>query len=502
MSTIVSHRLTIPFTLIFVVFAFYSHTLELGFFSDDFEGIARYQKWGLSGLGENYGNAFFMPFSFLFQAAEVQLLVHYSLIKVLNLLLFSGTGIFLYALARRFFVDHAQEKVLSFFVALVFLCSPYQTEAINWFSSQAYVLATFFIVWALWILLREKQSWRTPFYFNFLFLLALLNKEIALVLPMILALLLFFRMETAGTNLKKSLYGSVGILLLYFLLRWLVLGELIGGYGSAVHSNLNPLVLGQGLAAYVAKFFGFYRYFPSVFNKVFAVIILSLLVLALWLGRKKEAKSLLPPLCFLLCFLVSLLPVLNLETSFLGDIQSDRYGYFPSVFFALFLASCLQALKAWLRHGAMLIWLSLSLVFLWQTQAIWQEAAVKRDQFSEALHADFLPGEFHLLNIPDNWKGVYLFRHGLEEFLHQNYEFMGGTTRASVPLSTHKINVMEFEGTQCTLGGYLHWKGKNPFEHSTSNTCAWIHLRPEIPENVKVFYYDLSKGKIYACSTE
>lgn len=510
MATILSHRLTIPFALTLSVFLLYSGTFDLGFFSDDFEGITRYQKWGLGGLSNNYDNAFFMPFSFLFQALELQISSHYGFIKVLNLTLFSVTGIFLFLLAQRLFSTHSNGRSAAIITAFIFICSPYQTEAINWFSSQAYVLATLFSVWALWILIREKQSPRTPIYFNLLLLLALLNKEIALCVPLIATAFFFLQNETDRSNLKKSLVGSILVLLLYFVLRRITLGEWIGGYGDAVHANFHPSTLLNGLSAYFAKFFGFYRYLPGGINKIFAVCAFLILGGLLYFSSRKNPHQLRIGIVLFVCFVLSLLPIINLETSFLGDIQSDRYGYFPSVFFSLFLGGCLFYTHVTAKGAFILLWLPLSLLLLYQTNGIWQQAAQQRDNFLHALRAYPLPSEFILLNAPDNWKGVYIFRHGLEEFL-------GPEQRVHL-VATHFLNDdrrfsrtvhWDNEKGEFTAGSTLQkYAEVSGIDISTGPRQSLFHagVTVTIDESIvrmkKVFYYDPVPGKFYACSTE
>lgn len=114
-------------------------------------------------------------------------------------------------------------------------------------------------------------------------------------------------------------------------------------------------------------------------------------------------------------FLVSLLPVLTLETSFLGNIQGDRYGYFPSFFFVLFIGIALRPVwpKLFLSIGILLVGLSAYLTV--QTNKHWIEAKNIRNAFLNEISTLEEEKQFILLNAPDNYEGVYLFRHGLEQ---------------------------------------------------------------------------------------
>ena len=419
----------IHFSLLVIIVGFlYSNTLNLGFFSDDFLGIARYNKMGLGGLSNNYDNPFYMPFSFIFQALELSFFKSYLAIKIINLLLFLSTSFLLYMITTRILVisGNPKNKVsTTLIVTLLFLCSPYQTEAVNWFSSQAYLLSTFFAMLALHQLIKDTLKTNTAFYLYLLFFFfALLNKEISLILPFIAFFLRSLQSNNQKVNLRLFILGNLIVLLVYFTLRYLYLGAFIGGYGIEAHTNLSPQILTYGIIAYLAKFFLYYRYLPQELRLAIPIIIflISFVIAILHYTRfgaltKNRGKLI---LVLLSIFIISLLPVLNLETSFLGNIQSDRYGYFPSIFFALFIGASLRPIwpKLFFLTGITIVGLSSYLTI--QTNTHWVEAKNIRDVFlSEITQLDDQK-ELILINLPDNYEGVYLFRHGFEQCINES----------------------------------------------------------------------------------
>ena len=208
-----------------------------------------------------------MPCSFLFQALEISLTKSYLVIKTINLSLFISTAILIYSLTSRVFtLTKTSENTgrTALIITLLFVCSPYQTEAVNWFSSQAYLLSTFFAILGLHFLLKNSKRKNTGFYYYFLFLfLALLNKEISLILPIIAFLLRFLQTKDERVKFQHFVLGNILVLLVYFILRFIYLDALVGGYGTEAHLNTAPAVLSYGVIAYTAKFFFFYRYLPQ-----------------------------------------------------------------------------------------------------------------------------------------------------------------------------------------------------------------------------------------------
>lgn len=498
MKRIIQHPFFVPFGLLCLILCLYAATFHLGYFSDDFQGIERYQRIGFQGLNGNYENAFFMPFSFWFQAAEMQISAAYPFVKILNLLLFWLCACLFYQIAHRLFQHSSSGENVARIAVLIFVCSPYQTEAVNWFSSQAYLLASVFSLWALWIILREKQSARSPYYFSLLFLLAVLNKEIALVLPFI-SLILIFMLPKEERPQKGWILGSSVVLVLYFLLRYSVLGSWVGGYGTTIHLNLSPTTLYSGLAAYCAKFFGFYRYLSPDIRKLFAVgTVLLLAGIAYFFNfRKRNPTMALLPILSLLAFLVSLLPVLNLETSFLENIQSDRYGFFPSIFFSLFFASCIFTAPQFLRVGLAGIWISLSCFFLLRSQAVWLKASEVRTVFVHALEAVPEDGII-VLNVPDNLDGVYLFRHGLQEALKEGPKvsivaFQALITRKGKVIATRWNPTSQFLESSTPFSVEENYAGSL---ESSTNTGFMLYPSPEVFGKKSVYYFNASSGKL------
>ncbi|MDP2926827.1 MAG: hypothetical protein Q8N65_01675 [bacterium] len=145
----------------------------------------------------------------------------------INTLFHTGNALLLFFLLFRLF----QNRQLAFLTALVFLIHPLQTEAVTYVSGLADPLSVFFILLGLIFYLKFDQS-GAPFleskWFWLSFLmstLALLSKETAIVMPVLIFLLGFFSQKPAegiGERLKVSVrkfWPFLALALIYFLLR-------------------------------------------------------------------------------------------------------------------------------------------------------------------------------------------------------------------------------------------------------------------------------------------
>ena len=414
-----------PYIILLVLaFGLYSQTMNLGFYSDDYVGIHRYQTQEIQGFFNNLGVPFFMPINYLFQLAELKLFgVNYAAFKLINLVLFYLTAVFVYHIALRvssqIHPSSATSSFTSLLAATLFIASPYQTETINWFASQAYILSTLLALVSLnyYLIFKESSKRKHVIFYFLFFFLSILSKEISIVLPIITIALAWLLGKLTKENTKLFLIGNITILGVYFLFRYIFLGNIIGGYGVETHLNFDLGLLVFGVKAYMAKFFLLYRYSTTlslILGLAFLVFTINMFV-----NIRSSARVRISAIGILfLLFIISLLPVLNLETSFLGSIQSDRYGYFPSVFFALFVSFTFgihsKRMSYIIAFFSVILYCTLTIY----TNKIWVEASEIRDNLVLSINnISRNDKNILLVNLPDNYRGVYLFRNGFSESL-------------------------------------------------------------------------------------
>lgn len=259
-----------------------------------------------------------------------------------------------FALARRLLVDTGAVVL----AALVFGLHPIHAESVAWVSGATDPLMTVFAFAATLAALRgwsregpARVAWLTLSCLSYA--LALLSKEVAVVLPALLAAQLWLvDRERRGLVLAWRLAPFAIIALLYLLARRLVLGE-VGPEQTSLTGAEWALTTPQVLAAYGARLLwptGLSAFCetppvnPSQAMRLAAPLLGLLLAgaaLLFWRRRDPESRALGIGLAWLL---LPLAPMLMLPLLPRGEFVHDRYLYLPSFGFALLTAGALQRL--------------------------------------------------------------------------------------------------------------------------------------------------------------
>jgi len=504
--------------------------------------------------GDSY--SFFAPFensdsSTLFDAIkrDAPYLVGYSLLYFLfklfgfNSAYWVMTAIILHAL-NAFLVYIISKKIIKLFlkkddvwpsilVAAIFLLSPYQTEnvlwtAINikWLFHAIVTLSTINICIDYFI----KDSFKKLLLIQFLFLLGLYSFEFTFVLPLLLfAFYLAFRKINLTTITYKSfllrlVLPQAFMLVSYFIVSKLIYNTWIWHAGTPA-DFLQTSDYAKTLLKYFAKFFLLYRYLPigefgnalksisenSSLMLLILLIFLSVLGFSIWkLFIKHKALGIISSALFL-CFIISLLPVLPLDSSFLSYIYPDRYGYIPSVFFYLFVSITISQVLPKVVVALLSAYAILCVVLLSQTTSVWIQVNTYCNQLVES-HKPFAEYEHaYLLNVPAYYKGVAAFRSAYESTVEIKnstppekinviagcYQDSGSDSIASVEFNYKRITVIGPKRETpyfSTAGGWAKNYENDDFRvvFDASGCSYTIFFKQEIPKN-SVFLYN-SKG--------
>jgi protein O-mannosyl-transferase len=254
---------------------------------------------------------------------------------LINILLHCLNTLFVSFIAHRL----TGNRAISIAGGLLFALHPVHAESVSWIAGITDPLCAVFYFGAVYIYLHDDRSEgvRSGFYCALLFICALLSKEMAFMLPLILVWL--------DVSLGKKLHWG----------RYAAMAASFGIYAAfRVHAltrfNVNQLPTGLNfhdrllssivlIGEYLAKAFvpfninAFHVFHPTVsvadYRFILSVLVLLSYALGAWIFRS-DRKML-----FLIGFIpLSLLPVLNING--VGEnIFADRYLYIPS------LASCL-----------------------------------------------------------------------------------------------------------------------------------------------------------------
>ena len=260
-------------------------------------------------------------------------------------------------------------QILSSLTALIFVIHPAITEGVVYIAAVSEVMFTFFILIALFFLLRYRQTKPTIKNIISICLLlftATLYKEPAVVGPPILmAYVLIYKVK----NLKRWLTALTATLISYFFLRLVVVQNPIQ---HQLYSDISEAGLAQRLITIPAIIFHylsiiFYpghlaisQHFviknPTLINFVLPLLlILAILIPSAFLARKNKL------ILFALSWLIiSLGPILNIIP--LDMTVAQRWLYFPLIGFLLLTAGFLKEITNLKLIHFITIFLLLSLV--------------------------------------------------------------------------------------------------------------------------------------------
>ena len=321
--------------------------------------------------------------------------------------------------------------VISFFSALIFLLSPYQTEDVLWVAiSLRWLLNSLalFAAFYVFILHLEKPSNKKLLLIHFLFLLGLFSNETALIFPILCIVLFLLYNKFLKTNYKgklflpKLIFPQLIFIVVYFFISKILSGQWIWHGPAGFVAQSSDFI--QNILKYFAKFFLFYRYFVNdttdealrnFSQNGTAAMFLFLLVLAfvaffLWRrSRSKKEEGYFLSAVFA-CFFISLLPSLPLDTSFLKWIYPDRYGYIPSFFFYLFVVSAICFLFKKVSFPFLAGYSILCWALLMKTILIWNAANEHCNMLIENYKPYLKYDRVYVLNVPAYYKGVAAFR--------------------------------------------------------------------------------------------
>ncbi|MDP8213855.1 MAG: tetratricopeptide repeat protein [Candidatus Euphemobacter frigidus] len=294
-----------------------------------------------------------------------------------NLLLHLLSGLTLYFLVKEIVSDRAW----AWLAALIFIIHPVQTEAVGGISFREDLLcALFFLLSLLMYISSERRKKRcddndsvsgdiprtrtNPVLYSFsllFFLLALLSKEMAVTLPLVIvAYEMILRKRRPAKIFQPKIVPFFSVAFLYLLARFLLLyhrGTLPAApeFGN-VFTRLFLVFKGVGLYGRLAFFpirltVEYPDPFPLVVwsNYLLLPALLTIAFLsAVWIrsARRPAAKF---GLAF---FIITLLPVLNLVPN--SRLGAERFAYLPMLGFSLWGAVGLSTLLSGSRKKSLI----------------------------------------------------------------------------------------------------------------------------------------------------
>lgn len=366
-------------------------------------------------------------------------LINYTIYKVTNAETFSLYLIFatmhgvvsycVYRALRKVgeWLSYDQAGIAAFFAAIMFLFSPYQAEAVTWKACFHYLMITGLTCLGIITLIRYLTGDGIKYIILHMVVVvfSLLTIELGLVTPGIYGIiyLAYFYQTKDKHLLKKGITLSIVhflLLVLYFLITKVMIGSYVGHYGAEQHMDFSPSLLITTASKYFVKYAMFTHYYSfqprydlyaalsKFYYALFALLpLLSILLLSFLKGNKSKDWLIIG--VGFICFLIALLPVLNLYFMNLHHYENDRYGYFASMFFYYGLTAIFLQFGGRIKYGLCLIFtvicIFLSLGTISKISTAGNNITTLVDTFKWYDNENIV-----IAGLPENHDGIYMFR--------------------------------------------------------------------------------------------
>jgi len=333
--------------IIAVAIVSYFNALSNGFVYDDLYLVLHNTRLGgwndvpvifRTGYWED-GGGLYRPLTILSFLLEHSIAGYNPIIYHLdNLLLHLGCSLLIYAILKPLL----DRRPAALFASVLFAAHPVHAEAVAWVSGRAELLSAILALISFRLYTRNPPSRTYAVLSCCAFFLALLSKEAAVVLPLLIAahMVLFSAEQGISAKLKRvaGLYPYAAVFLVYMLIRVSVIGKAVPTGEEVTLGNFTPyqvfLVMCESLFQYMRLgFFPIslsedYLFYPAGSILHFRVAVPLLITALLFIFAARLAKKSRPALFGVLWFYIALLPVSNIIP--IGLIMSERAMYLPS----------------------------------------------------------------------------------------------------------------------------------------------------------------------------
>ncbi|MFA5187969.1 MAG: hypothetical protein WC460_01260 [Patescibacteria group bacterium] len=471
--------------LILLNLAFFAFNLNDFFVSDDFDWLTISKNtehsltdyfgtnyYGNRGAGGSYRPLVNLVFWLNYQIGGLNPLSYH----LTNLIFQIGVCFLVYLLVLVLFSEFPEKKRLAILSALFFSILPNHSEAVIWIAAVSDPMAAFFYLLAFYfyILFRKKAK----FYFLLIsatgFILALLTKEIAMTLPLLILVWELYeainKNKFSWRNIILKPLGYWLILTLYFIARYASIG-LFFGYYAQEKIKIHLGLIFKMFASLVTDlfFYGKMRvvlidYFCA--NKLFFVFLLILILTLAWyaLRNYQPLADKFKVLFLFDAYFVLILPVLLLNFNNLTD-EGERYNYLPSVVFCILLSLLIVQIKKdrflkMIILGSLLLYFSAFLITKnenWHQASLISQKAVLND-FKQAVDLTKQNQKLLFVGLPDNFEGVPVLRNGIKlaiNLYYPDYKFTGEVLNAYLRLTRQNWDQQILKWADYPTGGYL-----------------------------------------------
>ncbi len=532
--------LTKKFFNALVLFLFWALALLLYFparnsmFVYDFIGwIQRYQTEGWGGFIHQFGDKglhpfyqfFFFSIWKIFGLNSIAWFFIFVSFHVCNAFL---TFLFLSNLSAEMKIKGGSSVAL--FGSFFFLISPYSTEPVVWGATIHYLTTTACGLLILILMLRYLQTGTVCLLIciHVLYFIALFSLEIAFSIPFLVVIIIsfldsdIFKKVSRDSLLVRVVLPFFLWIPVYFLGTKLFLGKWIGHYGAQTHLDFSwGLVVGN-LNKYLADFLWFLQYADYerrnvVFtflerDKIAFIFFLffAIITSTVFFYRGKISPYIKVNALPFALFLAAMLTTLNLYVVYIVPVEGDRYSYFGSVFLLAMVSGIIHLFPRIIRYFLLATFIFFSIKFQLYNVQSWAINAKVISGLEKSFKWD-TASKIYVLNIPDNFRGTYMYRSVLDRSMfalgmkvkygRNFYDNTRDIMQYNMNSSDDSVTVEKISDNQLkvTLSGVGNWwwiEGKGAYSYSTDDYSVtideWNHayvltMKKKLPGEVYIY---------------
>lgn len=346
---------------------------------------------------------------------------HPLIFNSFNLLLHGLNAFLLYqfCLKIRLTPDGILSKQFAFLAAVLFMTYPFHNEGVVWLLGRGASMSCVFALSGMLAALSQYRLSKRILLTCSCYFIGLLAYESIMLFPVIVLLLVWI----AGASRKEKALWVIGLLLTLFIhltVRTLISGSIAGLYGEGFFKSDATLYLLN-----IAKTAGRLILPPTGeaawLIYIYMLILIAVTVLSFFLIRQKSRSPLmkvLTGLFFCLC-LACITPVFSGIST--NSSESDRMLYFPSVFLCVIVSILLTFFITgrWKKLLICGLLLAYNIFFLEKNNFHWAIAGESSQSLIKLLK-NKPAGKTYVMDIPEEYKGAYIFRQGLNDALRIN----------------------------------------------------------------------------------
>ena len=322
--------------------------------------------------------------------------------------------------------------------AVLFVFFPYQVEVLAWKACINYLTACCLFLVTVLLFVRYLRTKREMFYAlaAVTYVLSFFTVEFFFATPFVLLLLVL----TCGEIKRKQSWFSAIILSaligVYQLISGLVIGKAIGHYEIDI-ASLHPLSVVSTELKYIFKllfmgrFWSFeaqqaiYGFLSARGAAIGALAVATILIYFLVRNWSRISPRNRMGIFFSGAALLMVLPVSHLFFYYIQYSENDRYTYLALAMFGPAMALFFYHTGTWVKKLPFIAYLVLCMVFTTRMISTWKNAAQQYSHIAST-YPVVEDRQTLILNLPDNYKGAYMFRNigaesALEEVLRLQY---------------------------------------------------------------------------------